>query len=94
MFRRHLTIVLIAFLGLGSAAVTAQEPPDRPGRRVAPAPAAEARVEPRPMDPDADHARLEAFHGTLGSLSAEARRRARIEVARRVADFDLDWGLD
>ena len=69
-------------------------PPDRPGLalRGAPAPV-DPPVLPRPVPPDRADDRVREFHARLGSLAGGTMRRARLERARRIAPFDLDWGL-
>ncbi len=85
--------VLVSLALLAPASAQEEEPIDRPGLRLAPPAAPDPPVLPTPIDPDPLRAQREAFHRTLDGIGPAAQRRARIEEARRIASFDLDWGL-
>lgn len=67
---------------------------DRPGRAATAPATPDPVVVPRPLPPDPGRAVIEAFHRSLDGDGADAARRTRLARARRVADFDLAWGLD
>lgn len=50
-------------------------------------------VEPAVVEPEPELEAHLAFQRTLDEVGAHARREARLTDARRVAPFDLDWGL-
>ena len=50
-------------------------------------------VEPTVVGPDPDVDLVLRFHATLDATRDEGVREARLNIARRTAPFDLDWGL-
>lgn len=92
-------LVSFAILALCSivppaSAAGQDEPADRPGRLLVAPAAPDPVVGPRAVPADPEREVLEAFHRSLDGAGAEAARRARLARARRVADFDLAWGLE
>ena len=47
----------------------------------------------RDVDAEARDEARRAFRESLSEVSADSRRRAQLEQARRLAPFNLDWGL-
>lgn len=97
---------MMTTLTLTTLAIAQEDPTSRPSLPPTAAASAEPRgvdpstVPPSPRipphpnedDPQADLAR--DFHEGLGSITEAARSRARLEQARRLAPFDLEWGLE
>lgn len=79
MASRSARYVILLLLAVPTAAVDAQDDLSADDE-----PAVE---EPVPVGTD-------AFRDSLRQISAESGRRADIEEARRIADFDLDWALE
>lgn len=66
----------------------------RPGRELQGQPVSnDAPIPPRQVAPDATSERVRAFHGQIAGMTESTQRRMRLEQARRIAPFNLDWGL-
>lgn len=91
--RRHVAVI-VGLLGLFAIAPALAQDAERLPRRGP----VQQRVESPPVDPAPIEAEPEleahlAFQRSLDELGEHSRREARLAEVRRVAPFDLDWGL-